>query len=202
MLESGLMVTRENQSLAGGNRSLVIGRWSLAREVRRRICSPMICRFRPTSKAPRLSLPTNDQFRRLQKIVISGRIQSQVAHSPRMHQYVVEIPQIDVRHLLSQSPLDFSIKLFAGVLVRFVACLVNERVHARVGEVAAIGAVRRELGGMKSIFKNVGVFVAADPAQGIKLEEAVGHVGEEGREFKSANIERDSYFAQLWLQHS
>ena len=46
-----------------------------------------------------------------------------------------------------------------------------------------------------------GIFVAADPAQGIELEEAVGYVGEESREFEGANIERDSHLPQLLLQH-
>ena len=46
-----------------------------------------------------------------------------------------------------------------------------------------------------------GIFVAADPAQRIDLEEAVGHVGKKSRKFESANIERDSYLAQLLLQY-
>ncbi len=91
--------------------------------------------------------------------------------------------------------------MFAGVLIQFLAGLVNQRVNSRVGEVSAVGAVGRELGGVKKIFEDVGVFVASDPAQRIELEEAVGHVGEKGREFEGTNIECDSYLPQLLLQH-
>ena len=54
---------------------------------------------------------------------------------------------------------------------------------------------------MKDVFEDVRVFVAADPAQGIKLEQAMGHVGEKGREFEGPDIERDFHLAQLLLQH-
>ncbi len=44
-------------------------------------------------------------LRRAQEIVISRRIQLQILHAPRMHEHVVEIPQIDVRQVLGQNAL-------------------------------------------------------------------------------------------------
>ena len=146
-------------------------------------------------------LTTLIQLCRFQKIVVAGRIQREIAYSLRVHQNVVEIPEIDVGQFVGQGALDFRVELLAGVLVEFVAGLVDQRIHPRIGEVSAVGAVGRELGGVENIFEDVGIFVAADPAQGIELEEAVGHVGKESREFEGANIERDSHLPQLLLQH-
>ena len=68
-------------------------------------------------------------------------------------------------------------------MVEFTAGLIDQRVDPRVGEVSAVGAVGREFGGVEKVFEYVRVFVAADPAQRIELEQAVGDVGEESREF-------------------
>src|SRR5712691_8640185 len=141
-----------------------------------------------------------DQLSRFQKIIISGSIQRQIPHSLRMHQHVVEIPEINVGQVLRQDLLDFCVKLLSGVLVKLAASLVNQCIYARIGIVAAIGTVRRKLGGMKCVLEDVRVFVAADPAQGIKLVRAAGHVGKEGGEFKCTDVERNAYVAQLLLQ--
>src|SRR5713226_6195134 len=91
------------KSVVGRGQS-VVGHWSLVfgpRGEAQNLQSDDL-QVQANDNDQRLSLPTSDQFRRLQKIVISGRIQSQVAHSLRMHQYVVELPQIDVWHFLGQ----------------------------------------------------------------------------------------------------
>ena len=47
--------------------------------------------------------------------------------------------------------------------------------------------------------KNIGIFVAANPAQPIELKRTMGHVGKESSEFEAANVERDANLAQLLL---
>src|SRR5713101_5508199 len=77
------------KSVVGRGQS-VVGHWSLVfgpRGEAQNLQSDDL-QVQANDNDQRLSLPTSDQFRRLQKIVISGRIQSQVAHSLRMHQYV------------------------------------------------------------------------------------------------------------------
>ena len=81
-----------------------------------------------------------------------------------MHEHVVEIPEVDVRQVLRQDVLNFEIELLAGVLIDLGFCLIDEGVDAGVGVVAAVGAVRRELRGVESVFEDVGVLVAADLA--------------------------------------
>src|SRR5437660_9991223 len=67
-----------------------------------------------------------DQLRRFQKIIISGSIQRQVPHPLRMHQDVVEIPEIYVGQVLRQDLLDYRVKLLSGVRVELAASLVNQ----------------------------------------------------------------------------
>ena len=54
---------------------------------------------------------------------------------------------------------------------------------------------------MVHIFEDVGVFVPADPAQGIKLKEALLDIGEERSEFECADVEFDANFTQLLLKN-
>ncbi len=51
------------------------------------------------------------------------------------------------------------------------------------------------------MLEDVGVFVAADPAQGKELERAASDVGVKRGEFKAADIERNAHFAQLLLEN-
>ena len=52
---------------------------------------------------------------------------------------------------------------------------------------------------MKRIFENIGIFIAADPAQSIHLKRSVLHIGEKRRKLKAADIERNSHLSQLLL---
>src|SRR5438105_15471908 len=72
---------------------------------------------------------------------------------------------------------------------------------AGIGVVAAIGAVRREFRRVEGVLKDIGIFVAADPAQGIKLVSSADHVGKESGKFEGADVESNSNVAQLLLQH-
>src|ERR1019366_5614010 len=46
---------------------------------------------------------------RLQEVVIPRRIQSHVPHTPRVHEYVIEVPQVHIRDILRQHFLNFSV---------------------------------------------------------------------------------------------
>ena len=161
------MVTREKASLVVGD----LGLW---RTTNRHGLTPIF------------------QFRRFQKIVIAGGIQRQVAYSLGVHQHVVVIPQIDVGQFVGQDALDFCVELFAGVLVEFLAGLIDQCVDPRVGEVSAVGAVGREFGGVENVFEDVRVFVAADPAQGIE-----SGTGRGSRRRKRSRTRRCGYRARF-----
>src|ERR1700691_1086290 len=64
-----------------------------------------------------------------------------------------------------------------------------------------LGAVRRDSRRMKCILENIGIFIAADPAQPVHLKSPANHVGKEGGEFEGANLEHDADRAQLLLHH-
>ena len=100
-----------------------------------------------------------------QEIVIARRIEGNAAHPARVHNHVVVVPEIDVRQIFRKNLLHLRVQLLAHVLVKFAARLVDKRIHLRIGVKAAVGAVRRELGGVEDVFEDVGIFVAADPAQ-------------------------------------
>ena len=86
-------------------------------------------------------------FRRLQKIVISRRIQGHVAHPPRVHQHVVEVPEIDGRNIVRQDLLNFGVELFADILIGLPARLVDQAIDPRIGietTVSSAGGKLRE----------------------------------------------------------
>src|SRR5574340_1575856 len=128
-----------------------------------------------------------------QEVVVAGRVEAQVAHPPRVNQHVVQVPEIDVGQVVGQEALQLSVNLLALFWIQFAAALVDEFVGARVGIVATIGAIGRGLAGLEGVLEDIGIVVAPDPAQGIKLEGALGHVGEEGGELVAAGIERDPH---------
>jgi hypothetical protein len=50
-----------------------------------------------------------NQFRSTQKIIVPSRIQFQIPHSPGMNYDIVEVPQIDVGHIIRQNVLHLGI---------------------------------------------------------------------------------------------
>ena len=138
---------------------------------------------------------------RLQKVVIARRIQGHVPHAPRVHEHVIEVPQIDIRHILCQHFLNFRVQPSAGILIGFAARLVDQPVDPRIGIETAVGAFGRESVGVKGVLKNIRIFVAADPAQRINLESAAGDVGKKCGELEGADVERNAHISQLLLQH-
>src|ERR1700691_1157651 len=46
-------------------------------------------------------------FSRFQKVVVARRIQRKVLHATRVHQYVIEVPEVDIRLILRQDLLNF-----------------------------------------------------------------------------------------------
>src|ERR1035437_7777217 len=137
------------------------------------------------------------QLRCLKEIVIAGGAEVHVAQTTRVYQHVVEIPEIDVRELLRHDLLNTAVVGFEPLPVYRGASIVDEPVDLRVGVIAAICPSGRSAGGGKNVFENVRILVAADPAQGEKLECAASDVGVVRSEFKAADIERDAHFTQL-----
>src|ERR1700678_4314736 len=139
-------------------------------------------------------------FGGFQEIVVSGWIQRQVLHPSRMHQHVVEVPKINIRLVLRQDFLHFSVESLANILIGLVAGIIDAGIEVWIGIESAIRALGRESVGVKGILKNVGVFISANPAQGIKLKSATCDVGKKSSKLKGANIERDANVPQLLLQ--
>src|SRR5262249_25121551 len=111
-----------------------------------------------------------------------------------MYQHIVVVPEIDIRDILRDETLKLGINLAARVFVNLATGPVNQPLHSRIRIVPAIGGVGRKPRRMEDVFKNIRIFVAADPAQTVQLEQSVSNIGKEGREFKGANIECDSDF--------
>jgi hypothetical protein len=124
-----------------------------------------------------------------------------VVQPGRVHQYVVQVPEIDRRHFARQDLLDLPI---VGALLRVVArerCIGDSGIDGGIEIVAAIGSM-----GWKS-FRRVGIaeyvraLVTTDPAQGVERERSFGDVGVEGSELIRSHVERNADFAKLLLQH-
>src|SRR5208283_1090369 len=132
--------------------------------------------------------PSFGQIRRPQKVVVSRGIQLQIVDALVVDKNVIQIPEVDVGQFLGEDELQFGVGRLALRLVDFATRLVDQGVDFRVGIVATIGAVRRKARRAETQRKNIRVFVAADPAQPVKLECTMGHVRKEGSELEATNI--------------
>jgi len=96
-------------------------------------------------------------LRRLQKVVIARRIQSDVPHPPRMHQHIVEVPQVDRRTSLARiscTPRTDEPEHSVG----FAPRLFDQTVHPRIGIKSAVRSVGRKSRRTESL-ENVGILV-------------------------------------------
>src|SRR5215469_17440085 len=84
------------------------------------------------------------ELRSLQEIVVAGGSNRYATHAVGVNEDIIEVPEIDVRQLLRNDPLDLVVDGFAFVLVQRCAAFSDQLVHARVREKRAIGALRRE----------------------------------------------------------
>ena len=139
------------------------------------------------------------QCRGTEKVVIAGGIQCQARNSARVHEHVIEVPEIDIGQIRREDVLNVAVETLASLLVSCFAGLLYKLVQLRIRVLAAIGAFGRKFVGGERVLKNIGVFIPANPAQRIELKGALGHVGKEGGELVSTNVERDSHVAQLLL---
>src|ERR1700694_2130890 len=140
-------------------------------------------------------------FRRLEKVIISRRIQADVPHPPRVHENVVEVPQVYIRHILRQHFLNLSVELPADILIGLAARLVNQTIDPRIGIETAVRAFGRESVGVKRVLKNIRIFIPADPTQRIKLESAASDIRKKSSKLERANVERNAHIPQLLLEH-
>src|SRR5258706_4058221 len=116
-----------------------------------------------------------------------------------MHKNVIQIPEIDGWQFLGKNALHLSIDQLTRVWINFAARLIDQGVHFLIRIRAAVGAVGRELRRVKGVFEDVGIFVASNPAQPIKLKSAMSYVGEKRCELEAANVEHDPHLTQLLL---
>src|SRR5438067_863881 len=123
----------------------------------------------------------------------------QILHPAGVHQDIIQIPEIYVRQVAGKDPLHFSVNFFALVLVKLAAALSDKGVNLGIAVVTAVGAPGREAAAGEDSLKNVGVLIAADPAQRIKLEGSFAHVGIKGGELHGVDSQFDTYGAQLLL---
>src|SRR5580693_4718296 len=159
----------------------------------------MVSRGKPCQSRRGNRLGCSD-FSRLQKVVISRRIQPNIAHASRVRQYVIQVPQIDSRNVPRQDLLNFEVKTLADTLVGFSARLIDQVVETQIGIKSAISPHGRKVARMESGVKDVGIFVSPDPTQRVKLESAARDVGKKRGKFIGAYVERDPHIAQLLLQ--
>ena len=88
-----------------------------------------------------LQLASIHQLGRPQKIKVARRIELKPAHSPRVDHHIVEVPEVDVGHILCQYLLQLRINLATQTLVGDRSRPVDHRVDLRVGIEAAVGSL-------------------------------------------------------------
>src|SRR5580658_1423456 len=108
----------------------------------------MLSRQKPCRSGTGHSLPASD-LNGLQKVVISRGIQGRVSHAPRVDQHVIEIPQVDIRLILRQHFLNFSVQALTGILIGLAARLVDQTINPRIGIKSTVCALWWESVGVK-----------------------------------------------------
>src|SRR5215831_12643719 len=141
------------------------------------------------------------QASRAQEVVVGRRIHLDTLQTFRVHQHVVEIPEIDVWQVIGQDLLHLVIDSFALLLVKGRTAFADERINFGVGIECAIGALGWKASRVEYVLEEVRVLVSADPAHRVHLIGALGDVAKERRELEGANVERDASLAQLLLEH-
>src|SRR6516162_9081558 len=97
------------------------------------------------------------QFDRLEVVVVTAGHRFEISYAAGVDDNIVEIPEIYVRQIFGEDSLNLAVNWLALCLVDFAACLVEQRIDVRIGVVTAIGALRRNAGGVKHIFEDIGV---------------------------------------------
>src|ERR1700722_4031714 len=105
----------------------------------------------------------------------------------------VEIPEIECRQIAGQDLLRFNIVGAAACGVDTLRGVVEERVDAGVGIVAAVGAMRRKICSGENVAENIRLLVTADPSKRIHLKCSAANVGEKCRGLIAAYVQRDAY---------
>src|SRR5258708_33609177 len=125
-----------------------------------------------------------------QELIIRRRPKVQVLDVLRVHQHVVEIPEIYVRKIARHQTLDLGVNLLTLLLVNRAAPLRDQLVYFRIGVVPAIGAFGSIAGRVKYILKHVRVLIGVpDPAQRVELKRALGHIRIKRRKLKAADLQ-------------
>src|SRR5262252_484154 len=81
-----------------------------------------------------------------QKVVIACRIQLDAVHAVGMHQYVFEIPQVDIGKVFRDDLLDFIVDGLALLLIESTAAFANQLVQSRIRVEGAVVTTRRKTG--------------------------------------------------------
>src|SRR5215475_7775621 len=117
-----------------------------------------------------------------------------------MNYYVIEVPQVDVGQVAGKNLLDLRVNLFALGLVHRGASPVDQTIDLRIDVIAAVGMLGRKARGVKGVIEDVGILVAANPAERVELKRSFVHVGIKRSELETAYIQRYSHHAELLLQ--
>src|SRR5215472_8124517 len=104
-----------------------------------------------------------------------------------MHYDIIEIPEVNVGKLVGQNPLNLRVDLFAFCLVHGASPRVDQVIDLRIYVKPSIRMPGRKARGVKGIIKDVRIFIASDPAQGVKLEGSFLDVGVKCGKLKAAN---------------
>src|SRR5712691_5156620 len=136
-----------------------------------------------------------------QEVVIARRRELDMGDAPGMYAHVVEVPEVEIGHVVGHDVLDLAEDPPALLAVSLYAGLVEQGIEPWIAVVAPVGAIGRNLARMEDVFKDVRIVVGPYPAQRIELEIAVSDVGIERGEFERAQLELDPDAAPLFLQH-
>src|SRR5712692_1071514 len=136
-----------------------------------------------------------------QEVVIARRRELDMGDAPAMYTHVVEVPEVEVGHVVGDDVLDLAEDPPALLAVGLYAGLVEQGIEPWVAVVDSVGSIGRNLSRVEDVFKDVWIVVGPYPAQRIELEIAVSDVGIERGELERAQLELDPDAPPLFLQH-
>src|SRR5579883_421694 len=134
-----------------------------------------------------------------QEVVITGRIQGQIGDSGRVHQNIIEVPEVKIGKIYRKNLLELRIDLLALGLIGFLPPRGNQGVCFGIEIEPAVLAFGREVVRVEGVLENVGIVVPSDPPQRVQLESALRDVCEERSEFIRTNVQCDAYLSKLLL---
>lgn len=100
-----------------------------------------------------------------------------------VNDFVIRIPERNAGEIFGEDLLDSDVIFAPRNMIFFYRSIPQELIDAGIRIVTAISSLRRKAAGAVGIAKDVGVFIAANPTQGVDLKCSSGYVRVEGPKF-------------------